>query len=134
MTAEPKPPDNPWEDVPVIYRYTRAQAIEDGVLVDVTESAKAEGSLYPVAMTSTLYHEAIRRPGGAEPEEGIKIDAVLCIRWLLRRIVIVAARLLEKGKNGDRVHFCLGQIAAWALCGPGDDGRPVLTVMLEGED
>ncbi|MGD9819896.1 MAG: DUF6573 family protein, partial [Desulfomonilaceae bacterium] len=32
--------DNNWN---VIYSYTRAQAIEDGVLVDVTEQAKATG-------------------------------------------------------------------------------------------
>ena len=127
MTAEPKQPDDSWD---VIYRYTRAQAIEDGVLVDVTETAKAEGFRYPVAMTSTLYHEAIRLPGGAEPEKGIRIDDVLCIRWLLRRLHMTARQNMFK----DRMHFRLGQIALWAVCGPGDEGEPVLTVMLEGED
>ena len=29
--------DNPLVGVPVIFSYTRAQAIEDGVLVDLTE-------------------------------------------------------------------------------------------------
>ncbi len=31
---------NPFEDAPVIFSYTRAQAIEYGVLVDLTEWAK----------------------------------------------------------------------------------------------
>jgi type I site-specific restriction endonuclease len=36
----------------VIYSYTRKQAIEDGVLVDITEMAKEAGIKYP----------AVRRP------------------------------------------------------------------------
>jgi hypothetical protein len=28
----------------------------------------------------------------------------------------------------------MGEISLWALCGPGDEGEPVLTVMLAGED
>ena len=35
------------EDDQIISRYTRAQAIEDGVLVDVTEQAKETGLLLP---------------------------------------------------------------------------------------
>ncbi|SPE52864.1 hypothetical protein SBV1_160020 [Verrucomicrobia bacterium] len=26
------------------------------------------------------------------------------------------------------------EIKLWSLCGPGDDGEPVITIMLEGED
>ena len=33
----------------IIYAYTRAQAIEDGVLADVSEVAKEAGFRYPVA-------------------------------------------------------------------------------------
>ncbi|MGO8677407.1 MAG: DUF6573 family protein [Limisphaerales bacterium] len=46
--------------------------------------------------------------------------------------------------NQDRVHFQMlvevngdgrhGPIRLWALCGPGDDANPVITVMLQGED
>src|ERR1019366_7436165 len=39
----------------VIYSYTRKQAIEDGVLVDITEMAKEAGIKYPVAITSTAF-------------------------------------------------------------------------------
>jgi hypothetical protein len=47
-------------------------------------------------------------------------------------------------RSSDRVHFQVlvdvhgdGQrelVRLWAHCGPGDDPRPVITVMLEGED
>jgi len=35
----------------IIYTYTRAQAIEDGMLVDVTETAQEAGFRWPVAVT-----------------------------------------------------------------------------------
>ena len=44
--------------------------------------------------------------------------------------------------GADRVDFSvsvwdgnsLGDVACWCHCGPGDEGEPVLTVMLQGED
>ena len=49
-----------------------------------------------------------------------------------------------KAKDTDRLHFQVlvdehgnGRrkvVRLWALVGPGDDPRPVLTIMLEGED
>lgn len=47
--------------------------------------------------------------------------------------------------SSDRVHFQVlvdvegdGRrrevVNLWALCGPGDDAQPVITIMLEGED
>src|SRR6185437_8267129 len=39
----------------VIYSYTRAQAIADGVLVDVSETAKEAGFKYPVALTRMVF-------------------------------------------------------------------------------
>jgi len=44
-----------WTGFEVIHRYTRAQAIADGVLVDVTDEAKRCGFSVPVAMTGTLF-------------------------------------------------------------------------------
>lgn len=35
----------------IIFPYTRAQAIEDGVLVDVTEQVKETGMLLPTVIT-----------------------------------------------------------------------------------
>ena len=36
-----------WDEAEVIYAYTRAQAIEDGVLVDVSEIAEEAGNQVP---------------------------------------------------------------------------------------
>ncbi len=38
----------------IVYSYTREQALEDGVLVDVSELAKEAGFTVPVAITSTV--------------------------------------------------------------------------------
>ncbi|MCX6698305.1 MAG: hypothetical protein NTV68_00020, partial [Methanomicrobiales archaeon] len=46
----------------VIFRYTRAQAIEDGVLIDVTVTAKEIGIKYPVALTTAVYDEYVVVP------------------------------------------------------------------------
>jgi hypothetical protein len=41
---------------PIISRYTRAQAIEDGVLVDVSQQAKETGLLLPTVITDHLHN------------------------------------------------------------------------------
>lgn len=46
----------------VIYSYTREQAIEDGVLVDLTKETQEPGLKLPVAMSAGLYHEYVKPP------------------------------------------------------------------------
>ena len=41
---------------PAIFAYTRAQAIEDGILVDVSETAREAGFRIPVAITRTVWN------------------------------------------------------------------------------
>jgi hypothetical protein len=107
---------------PVIFSYTRKQAIEDGVLIDVTELARQEGFVLHTAITCGLY--AAVAQGLPESERGTLIAGLLrMLRCQIRAV-----------PNSDRLDFKFGSIDAWALCGPGDDGEPVLTVMLEGED
>jgi hypothetical protein len=43
------------DDENIISRYTRANAIDDGVLVDVTEQAKETGIRVPTVITSHLH-------------------------------------------------------------------------------
>jgi len=149
MAAEQKPPDNPWDDVPVIYRYTRAQAIEDGVLVDLMQQPTPErpelddlrslvreaGFRVPVAMSVAAFNETVAPVDGDLPP-GQDVKGRL---WDVLMVMMIAGHL---GVNDDRVHFKVTvwngkkheDVALWALCGPGDEGEPVLTVMLEGED
>lgn len=67
----------------IIYSYTRAQAIADGVLIDVTPQAQEAGFKIPVAVTAALFHEYIAPPKGTEKSEGQSIegrlhDSLLC--------------------------------------------------------
>jgi hypothetical protein len=40
---------------PVIHAYSRAEALEDGVLVDVTSTAREAGFRIPVALTRAVW-------------------------------------------------------------------------------
>jgi hypothetical protein len=77
----------------VIYSYTRQQAIEDGMLVDMTEWASADkgfigGFTCPVAMTSDLW-AAVSKPTPMQDTRGRAHDvlwmASLAVRAMLRR-------------------------------------------------
>ena len=43
----------------VIYACTRAQAIEDGVLIDLGATAKESGFRWPVALTTAAWSDAV---------------------------------------------------------------------------
>ena len=57
--------DKDWN---VIYSYTRAQAIEDGVLIDVTADAKATGFKVHTVITDNLYRQYVEVPTGLDAE------------------------------------------------------------------
>ena len=130
-----------FEESDVVFRYTRKQAIADGVLVDLMQPETASlvreaGFKWPVAMTAGAFSETVCPIGGAVPE-GQDLNGRL---WDVLRNLWLAVRL--RGHRSDRVSFQVlvwdGQrrqtVRLWSLCGPGDQGEPVLTVMLEGED
>ena len=73
----------PWAGFEVIHRYTRAQAIEDGVLVDLTAQARTCGFTVPVAMTATLFADCERWAEGSdwgrgEPTSEQFVQSLLC--------------------------------------------------------
>ena len=126
-----------WDDTEVIYAYTRAQALEDGVLVDVSEMAKEAGIKFPVALTSAVYGKYVEVPDGiAGQDEGGRLWDIV---WMLR---CAAGRC-----QGDTLYFQLyvrnhnrerldnqDPVTLKAVCGPGDQGEPVITIMLPDED
>ncbi len=126
-----------YEDLPVIHRYTRAQAIEDGVLVDVTQWASETGFTVPVACTSAVWHEYVvpkedLRAAG-QSERGRAHDLL----WLL--YVAIRKSPARADQLRFAVMFLMGPhdtrlIDFKAVCGPGDSGEPVLTIMLPHED
>lgn len=151
---------NDMEEVfgPVISSYSRAQAIEDGVLVDLTPIA--EGLRYPVAVTRAVWGAVERAAsalvltgGGREAMRletkrgrgGRELALLLTARSLIADLRIAARRT-----PGDTAQFewmpgldlgvlrvvdeSVAGVKVWSRCGPGDDAAPVLTVMLEGEN
>lgn len=128
----------------IIHAYSRADAIRDGALVDVTETAREAGFTYPVAMTRAAYEDLVawtdaddkrKRAFTGQSDAGRLWDVL----WMGRNAAQRAAR------GTDRVTFGLlrvprdgrGTMPRKAFpvlhVGPGDDGAPVITIMERGE-
>jgi hypothetical protein len=116
----------------LIFSYTRKQAIEDGVLIDVSELAKEAGFKYPVAVTVGVWSEWI-----VPPPNAIGQDTKGRL-WDLLTMLRIAAKKTEGDRVDFQVIFYQGNESLvtdfYALIGPGDDIGPVITVMLPWED
>ena len=60
-----------FDDAEILSQYTRAQAIEDGILVDMTVEpfgslARETGLKWPIAMTATAFRECVAVVEGAK--------------------------------------------------------------------
>jgi hypothetical protein len=134
----------------VIYAYTRAQAIDDGVLVDVTETAREAGIKHPTALTQAVWADYVAVPAelkGHQDESGRLWDVLWMLSVAIRtgRIqgdigtfeVIFAKpdkgdwRSNEKPHDGNRTQRL---VTLKAVCGPADDGSPCVTIMTPDED
>jgi hypothetical protein len=57
-----------FENADLILRYTRADALRDGVLIDATAVAREAGIRYPVALTRAAWERGVAVPtGGLSP-------------------------------------------------------------------
>lgn len=115
----------------VIYSYTRKQAIEDGVLIDITENVKGCPFKYPIAITSAVYgivERAVENERFCNDYNGILWDIV----WMAAHGQISGSEsrfsVIITGAGPNRYH------SFKMVCGPGDNGDTVLTVMLPNED
>ena len=105
----------------VISQYTRAQAIEDGVLVDLTGHKGTEIFRYPAAFTSALWAEIERGQG---KDQGTREARVWDVCWMATKF----ARELGPTRRQTRVKIGARSHVLWADCGPGDDAEPVITI------
>ncbi len=106
--------------------YSRAQALEDGVLMDVSERAQRAGIRYPTACSAGVWALIGTMPESCSVDESVRLAEVL-------REMLTAIR--RGGARGtDRVEFSALGAALWAQCGPGDTAAAVITIMREGED
>ena len=71
----------------VIYSYTRAQAVADGVQVEVTKTAQEAGIKFPVFLTRTVYDAFVTVPEGVtgQDEAGRLWDIVWMLRFAIMR-------------------------------------------------
>ena len=125
-----------FKDAEIISAYTRANALEDGVLVDISSLAKEAGFNSPVAVTRALFEIL-------DPEEDLKSEGqdlngrVWDMLWIFRNEI-------RKSNGGDTINFTPlfilrpngspEPVKLWAKAGPGDNMELVMTIMLEGED
>ena len=112
-----------------IYSYSRAQAIEDGVLVDLShvESIRQHWK-HPFACTSAVWEiieEALQRP-----------DQDSC--GICHDISTMAKHAIRSARYAEQIVFTvfiIGKKHAMKLhIGPGDTAAAVLTLMLPYED
>ena len=124
------------DDWPIIFSYTRAQAIADGVLIDVTAQAAEVGFKVHTVVTDHLYNMYVVPPAGLEGE-GQSVTGRL--QDLLFR-TLIAASTMERTDRVEYVVLFLMKPGQWekvrilAIMGPGDQREPVLTIMLPGDE
>jgi DNA repair protein RadC len=118
----------------MIYTYTRAQALSDGVLIDVSAMAKEAGFRCPATITAALYTEL--NPNQSERSYGQSYEGRL---WDVLFMAQLAAR---RAICDSQTAFCVSMadcpgkqgrlrkrlLNLWLVIGPGDDREPVITI------
>ena len=121
----------------LIHAYSRAQAIADGVLVDVTGLAKEAGFKIPVALTSAAWADCV-----AVPHDAVDQDETGRL-WDVLTVLRIASRESLKNRSSSEIRFTVsvrtGEVTSEyielkSICGPGDSAEPVITIMLPHED
>ena len=122
---------------PVVYTYTRAQAVADGVQVEVSKVAAEAGIKFPVFLTRTVYDAYVTVPPDVtgQDEAGRLWDIV----WMTRFAILRAKPGVDRipvalyVRNDNRAAKLIKLIAT---CGPldVDDPQPAITVMMPDED
>ena len=107
----------------IISSYSRKQALEDGVLIDVSDMARQAGIVYPLAVTHNLWESYLN-----QLDPWSRLWEVL---WIFRLKVLSqdtdAVSFNVSFSMPDNAHEL---VELMAICGPGDDLEPVITIML----
>ena len=127
---------------PVISAYTRARAIEEGILVDVSETAREAGFSIPVALSRSVMDRIVALPEGYrgfQSENGRLWDVL----WMARhhalrapdsdrvRMCVLVRDIRKDLRDSDRPprkHYPIVAIGA------GDDGGPAITIIFPEDD
>ena len=126
----------------VIYSYTRAQAIEDGVLVEAGSMAQEAGFKWPVALTSAVWEDCVAWTDDDSRKKLFQDQA-----GRLWDVLYMASHTIRTSKDsGDRLLYELYRVprdgysteakpvTLQLIIGPGDHGEPVITILMLNED
>lgn len=139
----------------VIYSYTRAEAIADGVLVDISGPTfmfrpgvnilSEAGIKFPLAMTRAAFGRTVQDEDAPLPPaqdiSGRLWDVLTMLKYAIRSsadgdLLFFTVRVWNwvylNGKPTKRVKH--EDVKLKAVCGPGDTAEPVITIMLPEED
>ena len=124
------------DEAELIHRYNRADAIADGVLVDVTSTAKEAGIKYPIAVTHAVFERYVRVPPGveAQDERGRLWDVLWMLNFAISRHPEAEGNTLLYTVFVRNDNTELKPVKLKAIVHPGDEGEPVITVLLPNED
>jgi len=140
----------------VIHTYTRRQAIEDGVLVDLCGDdqdawmpamVREAGFKIPVAMTTTAFVDCVCPIEG----DGMQLAPCQDIKGRLWDVLLMLLCAIRSGsQDRSTVHYQLyvvpnipigskrnpraKVVTLKAVIGPDDDGRPCITIIYPHED
>jgi hypothetical protein len=130
----------PFNNAEIIYQYTRAQAIEDGVLVDLNalfpDEVRDAGILFPIVITDTAFAKYIDlTPAAVKMCNDLKGRA-----WDVLWMFANGARQNRNGSAFIYKFYCVVDKPKAQLCQlkamvhGGDNGEPVITLMETWED
>lgn len=125
-----------------VHVYSRAQAIADGELVDVSTVAREAGLRFPVAITRAVWTDCVAWTDADTARKGWPQDA----GGRLWDVVWMLSLAIRRHSGGSRIRYSIHRVPVAgrgvrprlveieAVCGPGDSAEPVITVQFPGED
>ncbi len=119
----------------IIHCYSRAMAIEDGELFDVSKLGKEAGIVFPVALTRAVWAGCVEVPAGVtgQDETGRLWDLISMLSAAIRQAAAGTSTVRFAVLMKNKEHRAPEPVDLVAVCGPGDDPRPVITVMFPDE-
>ena len=121
----------------VIYTYTRAHAVADGVQVEVTKTAQEAGIRLPVFLTRTVFDAFVTVPQDVtgQDESGRLWDIVWMLRFAIRRARPGVERIpIALYVRNDNRRPRLVKLIATCGALDVDDPQPAITVLMPDED
>lgn len=130
------PVSSPFENADLIHVYSRAQAIADGGLIEVSEMAREAGWRASVALTAAVWGDCVawdKYQPVYQDEQGRLWDLLTMALFAARgrrnsnRVLFTVLRIPRGGRRPEPVRLAVE-------IGPGDAGEPVITIMQPDED